>query len=54
MVSLQMCFQLVENHRIVEQLRLEGTFKPIHFQPAAVGKVTHTSSGCTGPHPTWS
>ena len=40
-------------NRIIEWLRLEGTLKMIEPQPLLWAGLPPTSSGCSGPHPTW-
>lgn len=53
----QVCAPQVSYHRIIEaqnqrMVGLEGTLKPIQFQPPAMGSATHQLS-CPGPHPAW-
>ena len=43
----------LDDHRIIEQLGLEGTLKVIPPQPSAMGWLPPTTSGGAGIHPTW-
>ena len=42
------------NYRITEWLGLEGNLRLAPLQPLPWAGLSPTSSGCLGPHPTWS